>query len=281
MRIVEGLKWYYELCGSRGVCEIALFRFFGRPKTLAVVPPLTNHPVHLRIGTSDFCSYRDVLVFQTKSYDPKTRCFVPKTIVDVGAHIGMASIGEPDYPMAMIFAVEPEPSNFAALLRNVLPYKNIVPIHAALWPVEGRVSMEPSNAHPKGTFRVVQHDQPCIRAITMDTLMRENGIDSIDLLKWTLKVREKTCSKNVSGLGKYEFLRSNSTIAYAKDAEKLSWPQQQALIVTNGARSHSYRPPIWTHLQKRIDRQHFLLLCDPRHYGLVLCARLQKILLSH
>lgn len=207
MRIVEGLKWYYELCGSRGVCEIALFRFFGRPQTLAVVPPLTNHPVHLRIGTSDFCSYRDVLVFQTKSYDPKTICFVPKTIVDVGAHIGMASIRLAlDYPMAIIFAVEPEPSNFAALSRNVLPYKNIVPIHAALWPVEGRVSMEPSNAHPKGTFRVVQDDQPYIRAITMDTLMRENGIDSIDLLKMDIEGAEKDVFKECPWIRKVRVL---------------------------------------------------------------------------
>jgi FkbM family methyltransferase len=184
MSLWQGLKWYYEVCGSRGICAVTSFRLLGRPRELAVAPLQSNRPVHLRIDTSDFCAYRDVLIFKSKSYDPGLPGFSPTTIVDVGAHIGMASIlFATNYPAARIIAIEPEPSNFAALVGNTAPYKTITPIHAALWREDGEVCLGASNAHPKGAFQVVKDGGQRVRAVTMETVMRETGIDSIDLLK--------------------------------------------------------------------------------------------------
>ena len=180
----QGLKWYYELCGSRGVCAVASFRLCGRPRELTIVPFRSGHEVHLRIDTSDFCATRDVLVFKSKSYDPVIPRFNPRTIVDAGANIGMASIlFALEYPTARIIAIEPEPANFAALVRNTAPYKMITPIQAALWREEGEVTLGASAAHPKGAFRIVENGPQRVRAITIDTVMREAGIDSIDFLK--------------------------------------------------------------------------------------------------
>ena len=184
MSLWQGLKWYYEVCGTRGVCAVTAFRLSGRPRELAVVPPHSRNPVYLRMDTSDFCSYRDILVFKSKSYDPRLSGFTPKTIVDVGAHIGMASIlFALKYPAARIIAIEPEPSNFSALVRNTNPYKTITAIQAALWRQDGEVNLGSSNAHPKGAFQIVENGRQPVRAITMDTLMRETGLDSIDFLK--------------------------------------------------------------------------------------------------
>ena len=184
MSLWQGLKWYYELCGARGIGAIASFRLCRRPRELAIVPPQSEYPVYLRIDTSDFCAYRDVLIFRTKSYDPEIPGFSPTTIVDAGAHIGMASIlFALTYPSARIIAIEPEHSNFAALIKNTSSYKNITPIQAALWREDGQVTIGPSNAHPKGAFRIDEDGQQSVRAITMDTVMRETGIVSIDLLK--------------------------------------------------------------------------------------------------
>jgi FkbM family methyltransferase len=180
----QGLKWYYEVCGSRGVGAVTSFRLCGRPRELAIVPRQSRHRVYLRIDTSDFCAYRDVLIFKSKSYDPGIPDFTPNTIVDVGAHIGMASIlFALRYPTARIIAIEPEPSNFEALVRNTAPYKTITPIQAALWREDGEVSLGASNAHVKGAFQVVANGPQRVRAITIDTLMREAGIRSIDFLK--------------------------------------------------------------------------------------------------
>jgi FkbM family methyltransferase len=192
MSLWQGVKWYYELSGFRGVCAVASFRAFGRPKELATVPRQTHHPVHLRIDTSDWCAYRDVLVFQSKSYDPEIRGFSPKTIVDIGAHIGMASIDFAlKYPSARIIALEPENANFQVLLRNIAPYKTITPFQAALWRTDGEVHLGPSKAHPKGAFHVVENGHEPVRAITMDTLMRETNVESIDLLKVDIEGAER------------------------------------------------------------------------------------------
>jgi FkbM family methyltransferase len=151
---------------------------------LGIVPLQSNHRVYLRIDTSDFCAYRDVLIFKTKSYEPRIPDFSPRTIVDAGANIGMASIlFALKYPKARIVAIEPEPSNFARLVRNVAPYKMITPIQAALWKEDGEVNLGASTAHPKGAFQIVDKGRQRIRAITVDTVMREAGTDSIDLLK--------------------------------------------------------------------------------------------------
>lgn len=192
MGIHEGLNWYYQLCGIRGVCVVSSFHIFGRPRELTITPPGYKHPVRLRLNTSDFCAYKDVLIRQDKVYDPCIQNFTPGTIVDVGAHIGMASIlFAHKFPQAKIIAIEPEPSNFAALVRNTSPYKNIVPVQAALWKEDGEVTLGRSDAHPKGAFQVVESGEQRVRAMTMDTLMRETHIQSIDLLKVDIEGAEK------------------------------------------------------------------------------------------
>ncbi len=192
MSLLEGFKWYYELCGSRGAATAASFRMFGRPRELAVTPPRASHPVHLRLNTSDFCAYKDVLICQDKNYDPELPGFVPKTIVDVGAHIGMTSILlTRKYPDATIIAAEPERENFSALKRNTAPYPKITAIRAAIWKADGEVMLGKSNAHPKGAFQVAENGEQRIRAITIDTLILEAGIGSIDLLKVDIEGAEK------------------------------------------------------------------------------------------
>jgi FkbM family methyltransferase len=149
------------------------------------------------MDTSDFCAYRDVLIVQDKQYVPDAPDFSPATIMDVGANIGMASIlFARKYPSAKIIAIEPEPSNFAALVKNTLRYTNIVPIQAALWKENGHVALGESEAHPKGAFEIVEGGAERVRAITMETLMRETGISSIDLLKMDIEGAEREVFKD-------------------------------------------------------------------------------------
>jgi FkbM family methyltransferase len=144
------------------------------------------------MNTSDLCAYTDVLICQDKKYDLDELDFTPTTIVDAGAHIGMASIlFACRYPSAKIIAVEPEPSNFALLVRNTSSYKNITPICAALWKEDGEVTLGSSNVHPKGAFQIVENGKTRVRAVTLDTLMRESGIGSIDILKVDIEGSER------------------------------------------------------------------------------------------
>jgi len=131
-------------------------------------------------------------VYGDKQYDPDIRDFDPRVIVDGGAHIGMASIRFAcHYPKATIFAVEPEPSNFTALVGNVAPYKNIIPVEAALWKEDCQVLLGPSDVHPKGAFQIQECGSTRVRAVTLPTLMREHAIRVIDLLKLDIEGAEK------------------------------------------------------------------------------------------
>lgn len=192
MSLGSGPRWYYELCGIRGLFAVGLFRLFGRPNKLKIIPAGHQAPVVLRVDTSDFCAYKDVLVCRDRAYDPELPGFEPKVIVDAGAQIGMASILlARKYPSAKIIAVEPEPSNFAALVQNTAFYNNILPVQAALWKADGEVRLGVSRAHPKGAFEVVESGIERVRAVSMETLMRETGISSIDLLKVDIEGAER------------------------------------------------------------------------------------------
>jgi FkbM family methyltransferase len=122
--------------------------------------------------------------------------FSPKTIVDAGANIGMASIYFTHrYPEAKVIAIEAEASNFAVLARNVRPYPAIIPVHAALWNRDGEISVsEPDPATGvSGKWAFVTHEGSGVkaRAITMRTLMKEMEIPSVDVLKVNIEGAEK------------------------------------------------------------------------------------------
>jgi FkbM family methyltransferase len=189
----DGLKAYYEGFGIRGICAISLHRMIGRPKELTAQPAGISHPVHLRIRTSDVSLYHDLLLGGEYAMELP---FSPLTIVDAGANAGIAALYYANkYPAATIVAVEPEPSNFQALVRNCQEYPNIVPVQAALWDVDGEVhlgqtSEVPASQYNKWAFQVADKGF-AVRAITMSTLMAETGIETIDLLKMDIEGAEK------------------------------------------------------------------------------------------
>ena len=63
-------------------------------------------------------------------------------IIDAGANVGYSSIFFANtYPDAVILAVEPNPSTFEILKRNVIGNDRIIPINAALWSHDAGVDM--------------------------------------------------------------------------------------------------------------------------------------------
>ncbi|MEJ2007391.1 MAG: FkbM family methyltransferase [Acidobacteriota bacterium] len=139
MSIRAGFSEYYRCFGLRGVLAICASRLVRRPREITGRPPGIRHPVHIRVRTTDSSAYAEVLLDGEYAFDLP---FSPKTIVDAGANIGMASIYFTHrYPDARVIAIEPEASNFALLARNVRPYPAIVPVYAALWNRDGQISV--------------------------------------------------------------------------------------------------------------------------------------------
>ena len=191
--ILQGLTGYHTTFGFRGVLAIAAYRLVGRPKEIRVQPPGIANPVCLRVRTTDVSTYSEILLHSEYALDLP---FSPKTIVDAGANIGMASIYlHHRYPEARVIAIEAEASNFRMLARNVRPYQAITPVHAALWNQDGETSVsEPDPATGAfGKWGFVTKDGPGskVRAITMHTLMEEMCIPAIDLAKIDIEGAEQ------------------------------------------------------------------------------------------
>ena len=193
MSIRDGLIGYYNIFGLRGVLAISTYCLVGWPKEIIANHPGIRSPVHIRLRTSDESTFAEILLREGYAFDLP---FSPKTIVDGGANIGMASIYFTHrYPEAKIIAVEAEASNYAVLVRNVRPYPAIAPVHAALWNRDGEISVsDPDPATgASGKWAFVTHDGPGsrIRAITMSTLMQEMRIPTIDLAKIDIEGAEQ------------------------------------------------------------------------------------------
>ncbi len=187
------LRIYQRPLGLRGILAYCSYRLFGSPDTLTFRVPGIRNPVTLRMRTTDVSTFEDILL---RGHYALPLPFVPETIVDLGANIGMASIYYANqFPKARIVAVEAETSNFEILLRNARYYPTILPIHAAIWNRDGEIAL----STPRGTdglvnkivFAVHEGEGPPVRAVAMRTLMKEVHISSIDLLKADIEGAEK------------------------------------------------------------------------------------------
>lgn len=136
-------------------------------------PPCT---VTLRPRNSDF----DVLLqtFVSGGCDVREKVASPRRIIDGGANIGLTAIQfAAHFPGAEIIAIEPEPANYALLVRNTAAFPNIRPLHAAIWPRPALLSVAPAE-HDSRSWSFQTHEkaagelvQGACQAVPIDELV--------------------------------------------------------------------------------------------------------------
>ena len=111
-------------------------------------------------------------------------------IIDAGANVGMFSI-HCSPSSKIIYAIEPTPSHFSILKKITTKFENIIPINCALW-----------NKNENLTFYNVPHNTTANSVIdtggqpltvigkTLQTIIKENNITHIDLLKMDIEGSE-------------------------------------------------------------------------------------------
>ena len=160
------------------------------PVAAVMLPiPGTGHEVAVRPGSSDVDVFR--AIFLAKEYDRPHLDFTVRTVVDLGANVGMAAIFFAlRHPAARIIAVEPERANFACLKRNTRAFPNITAVHAAIWHEDTTLNLRTTDAEGRAlgdwgyqTEVQTNPDRHSVAAFSLRTLMRANGIETIDLLK--------------------------------------------------------------------------------------------------
>lgn len=167
--------------------------------------PGLKHPIEIRNGTSDSWVAIQICLQNEYTFNLDRN---PRSIVDVGANVGISTAYFATmFPSAKIVALEPEESNFRQLKKNIAAYPNVTAVHAALWDTDGIVNVSDPGLSEWG-FQVKKgqalESKNSVRSITILTLMREHGIDEIDILKIDIEGAEievfeasKTWIKNV------------------------------------------------------------------------------------
>jgi FkbM family methyltransferase len=172
----------------------------GRKIQIAV--PGAPARLFLRLGTTDIYVFNSI--YRSGQYDWNFPV-APRVIVDAGAYTGLSTaFFAMRYPDALIIAIEPDEQNFELLLQNTASFSNVHAIRAAIWSESGSVClMDPGvgswgfrlnvSADSGGAVERALAEPPAtsIRAMTINDVMREYGIERIDLLKLDIEGSEK------------------------------------------------------------------------------------------
>jgi|ERR1700733_9715072 len=193
--MLEMIRKFSEYKDLGGICYAVAalsHRFLDLPELFTIRHSALAHPLVVRVRTSDIAVFREVMV--EGDYDFPLS-FSPKTILDLGANCGVSSaLFASKYPLAKVVAVEPEPKNFIALVRNCKPYKNIVPIEGAAWTSDGRGMvghMAEESEFSQWDYQINPRGSTEVQTFTIDTLARMLSVDGFDFIKCDIEGGEK------------------------------------------------------------------------------------------
>ena len=202
--MIKGLRYYYSMFGISGIFDVIKAKASLSTGLLEIKKEGVRFPFYLRYKTSDIPTYRQVFIDDEYDFIVNTS---PKVIIDAGANVGLASIYFANkYPDAKIIAIEPELSNFELLLKNVKKYKNITPLHLALWHKNEEINlvdpglgkwgfMTENNDSNENSYGDVQH---VVQAITVDEIIKDFELDSISVLKIDIEGAEREVFSDTS-----------------------------------------------------------------------------------
>ena len=156
-----------------------------------------RYPIFLRRGTTDVKTFHEIFLFAAYKVDLDE----PKVIVDGGANIGLASVFfSKRYKEALIYAIEPDQSNFSTLCSNLANLPKVRCIHSALWHRDAFLRIKDIN-DDAWAFTVEEcskDESGSFAALSIASLMQQHAIERIDLLKLDIEGAERELfSQNV------------------------------------------------------------------------------------
>lgn len=139
-------------------------------------------------SSADLAVIREIFLDQEYIHKKLTDC---KTIFDVGANIGIASLYfHALYPDAIIYAFEPDPILFKRLREHTKDIPTIHPVEGALSDVDGSITFFSSPDRPlSGSIveRVEGEHSHIVTSYTIRSFAERMKIDSIDILKFDIE----------------------------------------------------------------------------------------------
>jgi FkbM family methyltransferase len=180
---------------TRGTIRRAITGGGMDPAGVFVITDQKFGPQIVRKRTTDWPTYNQIFVREDYKFKHSVP---PKTIIDLGANVGYASVWyHAYYPKAHIVAIEPDAGNVSAARVNIaLACRNGGRIdieQTAIWHSRSHVKI----TNPTGTqwgFRVhtAKRGEPgSFAATTMSAIMDRYGMDTVDLVKIDIEAGER------------------------------------------------------------------------------------------
>jgi FkbM family methyltransferase len=162
-----------------------------RGRTMTLRPRGHAYPFHFRHGTTDLTAVIDVLLLD--EYACTLNVPNVRVIVDAGANIGTTSTYLlAAYPTATVVALEPDPANFAILVRNLARYGSRARcVQAALWDQPTRLTLDRRGGEWSTRVRAARPDEGDVRGTSVSHLLEECGLTHIDILKMDIEGAEQ------------------------------------------------------------------------------------------
>lgn len=185
---------YYLRLRKRFGYRALLFLFFSRFRT-SRQENIKIKGIKFPVALSNFSADVTTLfqIFFAKEYEVDLYQ-LPAFIIDCGANIGLSAVYFANkYPDAKIIAIEPDEGNFKYLKLNTERYPNVTCLQKAVWSKKEVLQMVDPGRGDWGlqTKPVSDAGLPSVDTVTIDELMQDFNITSIDLLKIDIEGAEK------------------------------------------------------------------------------------------
>jgi FkbM family methyltransferase len=196
-RRLATIDYYRRVAGRRGAAAAIRGKLSGSQSVLKLTKAELRDPFFLRVPSSDVQAFEQIFIRQDYAFNVTAP---PATIVDAGANIGLASLYFSNrFPASRIIAIEPERSNFALLRKNVAGYANITPVQGALWHENKPINLVDPDLGEWGFMTQSVDDVDThlgesmyeVPGMTVDTIMKEHGLERIDILKIDIEGAER------------------------------------------------------------------------------------------
>ena len=169
--------------------------------------------------------------------------FRPKkneNVIDCGSFLGFGEVRISDeLEMGRVIAVEASESCYQRLTRNIFEnnISNVIPLHRAVWNCETVIDLKTGHAQGNSAFEDIALGQDIqkVRTITIDGLVKDQGLEKVDVISLTLNGAELEAID-----GAYEVLSK-----YRPRIRAAGWYLRD-------------NEPIWVHLTRRLEPLNYM-----------------------